>query len=158
MAVDLSNPLHYCNTRYPSLSRETAPTSLYVSSFLRGNMPYEITTESLLHEVHALLQKGWCQKYFAKNADGQDVHETSKQAVAWCLSGAMNAVHHKHRNHSQINQQMENVSSLVDFVLTPEYIPRLVRSDFNDDPRTTKKLVLKVIRNAIQVGRLKLAG
>jgi hypothetical protein len=53
--------------------------------------PQTDPTTALLVRARSLLERGWCRKVLARNADGNRVEPTSIRAVAWCMYGAVDA-------------------------------------------------------------------
>lgn len=49
----------------------------------------QVTKASLLTQARALLEKGWCQGEYAKDADGYPVHADNLEASSWCINGAL---------------------------------------------------------------------
>jgi hypothetical protein len=54
----------------------------------------------LLIRARSLLERGWCRGAAAVDVNGVEVHPASKQAVAWCALGALDAagipyLHHR---------------------------------------------------------------
>jgi len=47
------------------------------------------TTEELLVEGRALIAQGWCQKVSARDAKGRETPFGGKEAVSFCMSGAL---------------------------------------------------------------------
>jgi hypothetical protein len=48
-------------------------------------------TQRLLGHARRFLQRGWCQRFFARDAKGQYVGSTSPIARSWCILGALRA-------------------------------------------------------------------
>jgi hypothetical protein len=44
-----------------------------------------------LREARALIERGWCQRAYGRDADGCSVYEDNPSAICWCASGAINA-------------------------------------------------------------------
>jgi hypothetical protein len=54
---------------------------------------------ALLIRARSFIERGWCRGAAAANVNGLEVHATSKQAIAWCALGALDAaglpyIHH----------------------------------------------------------------
>lgn len=76
---------------------------------------------------------GWCQGYYRKNAQGQDVYDDS-QAACFCSVGALLAVETSNQNLTTIAENLLNKD-----VVT-----------WNDTPGRTKEEILKGFDLAIQ--------
>lgn len=48
----------------------------------------------VLRAVRAKIEHGWCQRYYAKDSNGERVPPDSPTAVCWCILGAYKAVTH----------------------------------------------------------------
>jgi hypothetical protein len=46
-------------------------------------------TADVLREARALVQRGWTQRWFAKDAIGRRCHSDNPLAACWCASGAL---------------------------------------------------------------------
>lgn len=42
--------------------------------------------------ARAKIDSGWCQKVFARDANGNSIAPNSDSAVAWCLRGAISSI------------------------------------------------------------------
>ena len=51
--------------------------------------PRMLTTSEILEAAAAIVKQGWCQCTAAKDIHGDGVDPTSRHAVAWCASGAI---------------------------------------------------------------------
>lgn len=96
-----------------------------------------------LRKALALIEKpeNWCRGLSASDANGRFVMPTSKDAVGWCLSGALRAVTSQGINvlRSQANQALADV--------LPEAYTGPI--DFNDHPDTTHPMVVDALTRAI---------
>ena len=50
---------------------------------------YPIDTVNILEKAKELIRVGWCQHWYARNADGETVDLRSDSAVSWCATGAI---------------------------------------------------------------------
>lgn len=50
------------------------------------------SVKDLLIRARELIEKGWCQGAYAKDADGESVGATAQGATAFCIRGAILAV------------------------------------------------------------------
>jgi hypothetical protein len=46
-------------------------------------------TTALLIRARALLERGWCRGFLARDANKREIWPTEKEAVAWCAYGAL---------------------------------------------------------------------
>lgn len=88
-----------------------------------------------LKAVRAIIEKGWTQRVFARDAQGKPVSSGSKEAVSHCVVGAARAVGDIARLHSIMWRDIYNI---------PEW---------NDDPRRTKGEVLAMLDKFIEKER-----
>jgi len=49
-------------------------------------------TDEHIDAIQALLRQGWCKHVSARDAAGNEVASTAREAVAWCLMGAAQRV------------------------------------------------------------------
>lgn len=85
-------------------------------------------TVEKLKAARALIERGWCQGEYAKDADGEAVGVREPRAVAWCVRGACYAA---------------NVSAL------PLYDVQRDLTNWNDHPGRTQAEVLNLFDEAI---------
>ena len=100
-----------------------------------------MTAKQILQEGRTLIEKGWTQEKFARDADGDAVLAKSPRACAWCAEGALYAVE---KNFLAVG---EAISLLDDLAKDQEYDSAC---DFNDHPDTTREDVLDLYNKAIK--------
>lgn len=96
------------------------------------------TVKDVLIRARALIEQGWVQGHYALAADGREVYPGNKEAVCWCMYGALNAADPKRSLKSEYV-----IDTLAD------HVPNGMIADFNDKPTTTVADVLAVFDKAI---------
>lgn len=84
-----------------------------------------------LRKMRALIQRGWTQRYMARDALGRHTDPHNPDAVCWCIVGASDRV------------------DMPPWALF-DGRRRLLRAAWNDDPRRTKTEVIACIDNSIR--------
>jgi hypothetical protein len=100
---------------------------------------------NVLVRAKARIQRGWCQRTYARDAKGVAVFPESEQAVEWCLSGSIDA-DRRSSAHSQ------NVA----FDFLGEALKQkkgVFPTTFNDSVRRKKEDIVKLLSKAIQIGK-----
>lgn len=90
-----------------------------------------------LDEARALIEKGWCQRAFAKDANGKKVFSWHPSAVCWCAIGAINATE---PNNGGPWRYLEKVVGR-----SPD--------TWNDAPERTQAEVIEAFRKAAELAR-----
>ena len=96
-----------------------------------------------LQNALALIQRGWCQRDYAQDANGCSVRPNHESAVAWSVTGALAA---------------QDTNSLVEWkeyqrarsMLSLHVSNGLPLSVWNDDPRRTQQDVVNAIESCLQ--------
>src|SRR5438132_8158865 len=98
-----------------------------------------MTTTMVLKKARALIVRGWTQGWFARNSKGEHTNPCAKDAVEWCLSGAII----KATPYSCDTNPFRTIrSSFRD--RKPRSLPR-----WNDNPKRKKAEVLALFDRAI---------
>jgi hypothetical protein len=99
----------------------------------------------ILKNARTLIEKGWCQGAWARNKKGKPVQWDNSAAASWCLRGAI------HKGAAEASSRDTAGATVT--------IERILRDRFhvidgltwwNDDPKRTKKDVLKALDIAIK--------
>jgi len=101
-----------------------------------------VTTKQILQEARALLARGWCQGYFAKDEAGHNVTENDPGAVCWCAVGATLRAAHVLR--------FDNSEALLALRVLGAEIRSWVIPNWNDAEGRTKEEVLAAFDRAIE--------
>lgn len=111
-----------------------------------------MTPNDVLRNVRDLIARGWCQRVWAKDADGNTVLPNNPRAIAWCLSGAF---------YSLVTATAQNVwqeayNCVFDLLPGPygsardsEFRIGVGMVPYNDAPGRTRDDVLELLNRAI---------
>lgn len=101
-------------------------------------------TVAILKQARKLIQQGWCQEAYARDANGNKVEAVDETAVCWCISGAiLKAAGGYQGRHG------EDAERVVDYFAV--VIGTIDVSGWNDSPATTKEKVLKAIDDLLDL-------
>ncbi len=92
----------------------------------------------VLVKSRVLLKKGWTQEWFARDADGVNCDENSKQATCWCITGALCRVDGGGVVFQRITEELERSAKVPNIVM------------WNDAPGRTQDEVLKLFDRTIR--------
>ncbi len=98
----------------------------------------------LLFDLYDLIEKGWTQGPLAKDAEGEGCGPYAEEAVQFCLHGG--ALRLTQNNYSH---ELKLINDLRMVIESRNYV------NFNEDPLTTKEMVLDFITKAIRFRILK---
>lgn len=89
-------------------------------------------TTALLIRARGFIERSWCRKWFAGDANGWGVTPVSEQAIAWCMTGALMAAQQQTAD-GCVNDAIERLRSAVggDGTL----------ADFNDRQQTVEPVL-----------------
>ena len=100
---------------------------------------------SIFDRTTALLERGWCQVDYARDADGRGAMTDSPDACQWCLIGATDVVLRELR----CPHLMPRLIELYREVLPPPaQALYLSPQSYNDQTTTTQADVLALVRRA----------
>jgi hypothetical protein len=91
-----------------------------------------------LDEARALIERGWCQGWFAKDARGNNCMEYRPEAVCWCMGGALFKV------------GAPDAVDLLRRVIGGDWDGI---ADFNDAPGRTQAEVIDAFKRAAELAR-----
>jgi len=103
-------------------------------------------TVEALKKAKALLKKGWCREAFARDKDGNPCvfhGGHPPDAVSFCIRGALMYVEAGETDANEV---------LMDILKKQNYC---WPTEFNDDPKTTHKMVLDLFTKAIKKAKAK---
>jgi len=95
-----------------------------------------------LRQARALLDAGWCKGASALDAEGLACWSDSKRAVCFCMLGAINRAFPD-------GGQRDIAFKLIRPLIPANFLGSIY--GFNDDPKTTKAMVLATMDEAIEV-------
>lgn len=102
-------------------------------------------TAKLLTQARAVIERGWCQGCFARDAEGQPVAATDPLAETFCIRGATRVVSPNDDARERAHWHLEN--AIID--VTQRSYTSL--ASYNDDPGRTQAEVLAVFDAAIKL-------
>lgn len=97
---------------------------------------HSMTTPTELGPAGKLIAKGWTQGEMARNAKGDGVEPESKEAVCFCVVGALHATY---ENSNDLDVAFEKLHEVIN---TYDY------SGWNDNPYRTKEQVEEAMMKA----------
>ena len=98
------------------------------------------TSQALLKAADLLERKGWTQNVAARDVAGQSISCASKEAVCYCVDGAIQAV--TVGSCTPYTDWAQTRATLRDYLDIPSLIV------WNDNPRRTKEEVIVALREA----------
>ncbi len=101
-----------------------------------------MTTEEVLVATRDLIQKGWTQNVYARDANGRMVPYGGPGAVCWCLSGALHTVTLGNPN-VRFMEAHAAIKAVIGWPMAP----------WNDQPERTQQDVLDAIDKALAIVR-----
>lgn len=102
------------------------------------------TTVKFLTKARAVIERGWCQGCFARDAQGQPIESTDPLAETFCIRGAMRAVApNDYDVRARAHRHLEDVI----IALTDGDCDSI--ASYNDDPDRTHAEILAVFDAAI---------
>jgi hypothetical protein len=87
--------------------------------------------------IEGLIQRGWIQRCYARDAGGYRVDPHDSRATCWCLLGAC--------MRAEVDFET-GVRDLIRLAIDPD--KKIMLPTWNDAPERTKEEVLEVIRRA----------
>ena len=90
---------------------------------------------TIYNEAAKLIEKGWNQETYAEDERGVDCDSNSKNAVSWCVLGALSYA-----------AQLNGFYLPQDLVTYLE--PKQSLANWNDDPSRTQEQVVKLLKDA----------
>jgi hypothetical protein len=100
----------------------------------------------LLQGARGKIEQGWCQKFLAVDGKGCPVDVDSPNAVAWCISGSLVAVH--------VDSNAEVLSMIYWMIcraLNERTEYRRSLPSYNDEAGRTKEDILSLFDRAIEL-------
>lgn len=99
-----------------------------------------------LREARALIERGWCQKDYARGKSGRTVSPKGRAARCYCAMGAIG-----HANHSWPCALLPGVRELVCAVTGFADADEVTILNWNDAPERTQDEVLAAFDRAIEL-------
>ncbi len=101
-----------------------------------------MTKKEILEQAKALIEKGWCKGENARDRDGRACGVSDADAAQFCILGSLSRVEINHGYEFNTYGARCKIAAVLE---DKSYqIP-----EFNDDPKTTKDMVLGVFDTAI---------
>jgi hypothetical protein len=113
---------------------------------------------SIIHEATLAILRGvrkrlepegnWIQNTLARDREGREVQPEAREAVCWCLHGAMIA------EFALLRDQYPNWSIRVSMAINKaihKRVPRISIASYNDYPERTLEEVLSMVDDAIAI-------
>lgn len=101
------------------------------------------TAKQILEEARTLVEKGWCQRDYARTAAGNGVCWDSLLACKFCSSGALIRVGHQSRTHGLVPPFLKAQAAFLQVIESPDI------ALWNDAPGRTQADVLAAFDKAI---------
>lgn len=108
-----------------------------------------MSTKKFLQDAKALLEQGWTQKTYARDADGISCDLEAPYAACWCILGAMRKLQYSGAYTTDtIYHARQLVANAVPAL--PTHPTRCAIAEFNDTPGRTKEEILAIFNQAIK--------